>query len=93
VGLTPGLTYYALDPATSTYWAGAQLKPSSSSLRAQVSVQDDGAYDVFHRSASGSWIATPVGASGPDATCATAVPASVLAVWGWAPGTCRAPSA
>jgi len=46
-GLMSGLTYYAYDSATATYWAGAKLVPSSSSLRAQVSVQDNGSYVLF----------------------------------------------
>ena len=32
-GLTQGLTYYALDHATGTYWAAAQLVPAPSAIR------------------------------------------------------------
>jgi len=89
-GLAPGRTYYAYDPATSTYWAGAALVPSTSSTPAQVSVQDDGAYLLFTRPPGGSWTVYSVGMTLiPGAKCPVAVPPAVLSVWGWAPGTCR----
>lgn len=89
-GLVPGRTYYAYDPATATYWAGAALVPSRSSVPAQVSVQDDGSYLLFSRTAGSSWQVESVGMTGiAGAKCPVAVPATVLAVWGWAPGTCR----
>jgi hypothetical protein len=92
-GLQPGKSYYAYDPATSSYWAGAALAPKPSSLRAEVASQDDGAYLVFHRPAGGSWVVTAVGLAGVGGTtCGVTVPASVLAVWGWPAGTCRPPS-
>ncbi|MGO9335038.1 MAG: hypothetical protein ACLQCU_13505 [Acidimicrobiales bacterium] len=89
-GLAPGLTYYAYDPATKTYWAGAALVASRSSQRAEVSVQDDGSYVLFKRPASGAWKAADVGMTGIGGSkCKTAVPASVLKLWHWAAGTCR----
>jgi len=89
-GLAAGRTYYAYDPVTSTYWAGAALVPSTSSTPAQVSVQDDGAYLLFTRPAGGSWAVYSVGMTLiPGAKCPVTVPAAVLTVWGWAPGTCR----
>ena len=89
-GLRTGETYYAYDPATKTHWAGAALVPSPSSIRAQVSVQDDGAYLLFTRTASGSWRAYDVGLSGIEgAKCPIAVPPSVLRVWGWPANSCR----
>jgi|SRR5271166_517125 len=89
-GLAPTETYYAYDPATSTYWAGAALVPSSSSTPAQVSVQDDGSYVVFSRSAAGAWAGHPVGATGePGSTCPVAIPPAVVALWGWPAGTCK----
>ncbi len=89
-GLAPGRTYYAYDPATSTYWAGAALVPSSSSTPAQVSVQDDGAYLLYERPSGGSWSVYAVGMTlEVGSKCPVAVPAAVLSVWGWAPGTCR----
>jgi hypothetical protein len=91
-GLVPGETYYAFDPATSTYWAGAGLVPSSSSMPAQVSVQDDGSYLLFSKSSGGGWSATNVGLAGiAGSTCPKPVPASVLKVWHWKPKTCRPP--
>lgn len=89
-GLVPGTTYYAYDTVTSTYWAGAGLVPSPSSTQAQVSVQDNGGYIIFSRPSNGAWTAHPVGLSGiSGTTCPVSVPAAVLAVWNWAPGTCR----
>jgi hypothetical protein len=89
-GLAPGETYYAFDPATSTYWAGAGLVPSPSSQPAQVSVQDDGSYLLFTRASGHSWVAYNVGEAGIEgATCAATPPKTVLKVWGWKPGTCR----
>jgi|SRR5450631_4682917 len=89
-GLAPGRTFYAYDPTTATYWAGAALVPSSASVPAQVSVQDDGSYLLFRRSSGGSWQVESVGMTGiQGAKCPITVPASVLAMWGWAQGTCR----
>jgi len=89
-GLAPGRTYYAYDPTTSTYWAGAALVPSTSSTPAQVSVQDDGSYLLFRRQAGGSWSVYSVGMTLiPGGKCPVTVPAAVLSAWGWAPGTCR----
>jgi hypothetical protein len=91
-GLVKGETYYAYDPATKTYWAGAALVPSKASQPAGVSVQDDGSYLLFTRAASGKWKAQTVGLTlGTGAKCAISVPASILALWHWAAGTCRAP--
>ncbi len=89
-GLAPGLTYYAYDPATKTYWAGASLVASRSSQQAEVSVQDDGSYVLFKRPASGTWKAADVGMTGIGGSkCKTSVPASVLKLWHWAAGACR----
>ncbi len=89
-GLVADETYYAYDPATTTYWAGAALVPSSKSLRAQISVQDDGSYLLFNRRAGKPWRADDVGLTGIAGTkCPVRLPAPVLAVWNWAPGTCR----
>jgi hypothetical protein len=89
-GLRHGVTYYAFDPATSTYWAGASLVPSSASTPAQVSSQDDGGYLLFTRPAGGSWTVYSVGMAGIGGSpCPVKVPASVLAVWGWGAGRCN----
>jgi hypothetical protein len=97
-GLAPGLTYYALDRATETYWAGARLVPApssdpSSATRAQVASQDDGSYYIFRQPLGGNWTAYATGASGPDTPCSITVPAAVVQVWGWPAGSCRAPNA
>ena len=91
-GLVPGTTYYAYDSLTGTYWAGAGLVPSPSSQQAEVSVQDDGSYVLFDRTAGGAWHAQPDGLGGVGGTpCPSTLPAAVVAAWGWATGTCRPP--
>jgi hypothetical protein len=91
-GLVAGTTYYAYDAASATYWAAGGLVPSESSQQAQVSVQDDGSYLLFQRTASGSWKAQSDGLGGVGGTpCPSDLPAAVVSVWGWAPGTCRPP--
>ncbi|HTR69095.1 MAG TPA: hypothetical protein VMH41_02555 [Mycobacteriales bacterium] len=92
-GLVPGETYYGYDPTTATYWAGAGLVPSPTSTPAQVSVQDDGSYLLFSRSASGTWHATNVGLAGvAGSTCPITPPPDVVKVWHWKKGACRPPS-
>jgi hypothetical protein len=95
IGLQAGTAYYALDEATSTYWAGASLIPNPKSQEAQVSVQDDGGYVIFERHAGGAWSAFNDGLVGVEgSTCASAhivIPPAVLAVWHWAPGSCKPP--
>lgn len=96
VGLAPGTAYYAYDVASSTYWAGAGLVPSSRSMPAQVVVQDDGAYLIFHRPAGRSWAVQEVGYEDVPGVCARAhvsLPAAVAAVWHWQSGTCHPPAA
>jgi hypothetical protein len=89
-GLQPGQTFYAYDPASQTYWAGAALAPSSASQQAQVAAQDDGSYLLFRQPAGGQWTAYTDGMSGvPGSSCPAPVPASILALWGWPAGTCR----
>jgi hypothetical protein len=93
-GLGPGNAYYALDVTTSTYWAGASLVPSPRSYQAGVVVQDDGSYLVFHRPANGAWHAVQDGGLTTAAACAehhVVIPAAVLVVWHWPPGTCTPP--
>jgi hypothetical protein len=83
-GLAHGTTYYAYDPTDQEYWAGAGLVPSGSSQAAQVSVQDDGGYDVFTKAGGGAWTAYSDGlGTQPNAVCAIVVPAAVRQAWGW----------
>jgi hypothetical protein len=88
-GLVPGKTYYGYDPATVTYWAGAQLMPSPTSERAQVSVQDAGSYTLFRKIKGGLWTAFNDGAGRERGGCPQDVPAAVLAMWNWDPQQCR----
>jgi hypothetical protein len=93
LGLVKGETYYAYVPAKGIYWAGAGLDPSPKSLQAQIGSQDDGAYMVFERHGGGPWRVWETGIPGdPQFTCAVKVPASVLKVWEWTPGSCHPPS-
>ena len=84
---------YAYDPATNTFWAAGAVTASDSSVPAQVTVNDQGGYDVFRRTAGGSWTAYDVGTvTGVGvAACGVAVPATIDTLWGWAPGACRPP--
>jgi hypothetical protein len=91
-GLVPGRTYYAFDTATDTHWAGAQLIASSKSAAGRAAVINDGAYLLFSKSGGGRWRAYRVGMTGAYGEgCPVEVPSGVLAVWGWAPGSCKAP--
>jgi hypothetical protein len=93
LGLVKGETYYAYLPAKGIYWAGAGLDPSPKSLPAQVGSQDDGAYMVFERHGDGPWRVWEAGIPGdPQFTCAVKMPASVLKVWNWKPGSCHPPT-
>ena len=89
-GLEPGRTYYAYDPATKTYWAGAGLVPRSDSTAAAVSVQDNGSYNLFRRTVGGSWTAYDVGLAGVGGTrCPIEPPATILRLWAWPTNTCH----
>jgi hypothetical protein len=91
-GLVPGRTYYAYDPASSTYWAGAQLIPAADSAAGKAAVVNEGAYWLFAKSDGVPWHAFRVGMTGARGEeCPVNVPAGVLAVWGWRAGTCKAP--
>jgi hypothetical protein len=87
--------YYAYDVASATYWAAAQVVPSTSAYQAQVASQDDGGYTVFHEPRHAAWVAADDGMAGAEgATCAAyhvTIPASVLAAWHWSAGTCTPP--
>jgi len=91
-GLVPGRTYYAYDPASNTYWAGAQLIATANSAAGHAAVINEGAYLLFTKPVGGSWRVYRVGMTGAYGEgCPVDVPAGVLAVWGWAPGSCKAP--
>ncbi|MEP6641588.1 MAG: hypothetical protein ABJB93_06730 [Gaiellales bacterium] len=93
LGLVAGETYYASVPAQGTYWAGAGLRPSLKSMQAQIDNQDDSAYMVFERHGDGPWRVWETGIPGDsEFTCSVKVPAAVLKLWAWKPGTCHPPS-
>ncbi|HEX3705332.1 MAG TPA: hypothetical protein VHV76_01755 [Mycobacteriales bacterium] len=92
-GFYKGTAYYALDRDTGTYWAAGSLLPSKHSLRAQVSVQDEGGYLLFDKKPGAQWRVYNVGLEGePDVTaCPVRPPADVLTVWRWKPKSCNPP--
>ena len=87
-GLEKGLTYYAYDPDTTTYWAGAHLLPSATSTQAQVSVQDDGSYTLFRKVKGGLWTAFNDGMQESQG-CPQNLPQSIITMWQWNPQWCR----
>ncbi|MDT5014422.1 MAG: hypothetical protein QOD39_582 [Mycobacterium sp.] len=91
VGLAPGETYYAYDPDTLTYWAGASLRTRPNpSERAQVSGQDAGSYILYKKIKGGLWTAFNIGAGDPDPQeCPQNLPLSIMNMWGWDPLYCR----
>lgn len=96
-GLEPNRRYYAYDPASRTWWAaGAMVAKNPDAGGAAVSLNDAGAYDVFHRSAGGQWVARESGgAGGPDLPlrlCSDWPPRSVLRLWHWSLRVCRVPA-
>jgi hypothetical protein len=93
-GLASGLTYYAYDSATETYWAGARLSPvltpaDQPPSQAEISAQDAGSYLIFSQPKGGAWKAYAAGNTGQGTPCPVTVPAPVLAVWGWPAAGCR----
>lgn len=88
-GLEASNLYYAYDFSTQTYWAGAALVPDRSSSSAQVSVQDNGAYDLFFRPRGGHWRVYEVGAAGTGSGCPIEVPSAVAVRWNWPRHSCR----
>jgi len=92
-GLDPGMTYYAFDPANSTYYAAAGLIASPNSQQAQIGDQDDGGYNLFTRSSSTTtWTVYNDGlGAAQDSVCPISIPASVLAAWNWKPKSCFPP--
>jgi hypothetical protein len=87
-GLAPGLTYYAYDPNTRIYWAGAHLVPSPTSYEAQVSDQDSGTYTLFQQPKGGAWLAYRDGGS-RSSGCPAPLPSEILGLWQWNPDICR----
>ncbi len=95
-GLRQGLTYYAVDTTTETYWAGAQMVPAPSPnpnqpTQAQVSSQDEGSYYIFEKPRGGPWEVYATGGTTQLGACGITVPPAILQGWGWPSGTCRAP--
>ena len=71
------------------YWAGAQLIPSTSSMAAQVGVQDDGAYDLFTMYVARRHVDVYKDGLGTirGTHCAIVVPTIVRVTWHWSTTT------
>jgi hypothetical protein len=76
-GITPGTLYYALDPATGTYWAAASFSATAAASQtlAFVGFQDGGSQAVFMQSPGEPWEVKSVG------PCLAGLPAAVAATW------------
>ena len=82
-GLEAGQTYYAYDPDTATYWAGARLAPSPNSWDANIANQDAGTYTLFEQHQGGPWMAFNDGGSHDPDGCPAPLPASIMTLWDW----------
>jgi predicted lipoprotein with Yx(FWY)xxD motif len=85
LGLAKGMTYYAFDVTTKTYYAAAGLDPSPKSLQAQVGAQDDGGYNLFVRAQGATtWKIYNDGLGASEgARCPITIPPAVLKIWDW----------
>ena len=90
-GFAKGTSYYAIDNETGIHWAGGSLVPSHSSIRAQISVQDDGSYVLFEQKPGEVWTTYDVGIESlPDSLpCPVTVPNDVTEIWHWATNSCN----
>lgn len=90
LGLVRGTTYYAFDAQDQRYYAAAGLVPNAKSQGAQVSTQDDGAYNLFVKvRGSTKWVVYNDGLGGAqDSTCPITIPAVVRKVWDWTAHSC-----
>lgn len=93
VRLAPGMTFYALDVTSKTYYAASGIVPSPKSLQAQVGAQDDGGYQLLTRAQGAkTWTIYDDGFGGANGSkCPIVIPAAVLAVWAW-PRKCSPPA-
>jgi hypothetical protein len=76
-GISPGTLFYALDPATGTYWAAATFSATAaaSQTSAFVGFQDGGSQAVFMRPTGEPWEVKSVG------PCQAGLPLTVAAAW------------
>ncbi|HET7357991.1 MAG TPA: hypothetical protein VFJ09_15075 [Nocardioidaceae bacterium] len=86
-GVERSTTYYAYDFTTHTYWAAAALVPRQDSMKAQMSVQDQGSYLLFSRHKGDTWRVFEVGSAGNG--CPVTVPSAVAQRWHWPRHACR----
>ncbi|HJQ06251.1 MAG TPA: hypothetical protein VJ872_12440 [Nocardioides sp.] len=93
-GFEHGSTYYAYDRATRTWWAAGALVAVDPTGSAAVSLNDEGAYDVLHRTAGGTWVDRLSGEAGNDrplSRCEQWPPRDVLLLWHWSQKVCAQP--
>lgn len=84
---------YAIDLATRTRWVGGSLIAKHSSMRAEVSENDNGGYLIWRWSPMSGWRAWAVELTGPRGSglpqCPAPIPASVARLWHVRHGACR----
>jgi hypothetical protein len=75
-GIEPGTSYYAYDPSTHTFWAGARLTAATDN--GAVALQDADSYFLMEKPAGGSWTVYPTGfATG----CPSNLPDGIKQIW------------
>lgn len=91
-GPVVGQTYYALVPATGTYWAVAYFQPSSAvtDQQQEVEFQDEGRSGLFEKPGGGGWrMLGHAGGSGPW-PCPGQLAANLQRAWLLStPGSCQ----
>jgi hypothetical protein len=87
VVMEPNLTYYAYDPTSATYWAGAKFETTPSSPN-ETAFEDANSYFIFSMTNGGSWMSRGAGLEG---TSCPPIPAAIVALWNWTAGTCDPP--
>jgi hypothetical protein len=77
--------HFARDGATGILWAAGQVRARPRFMRAGVSNNDAGSYDLFERRPGGAWTASDIGPSGQPAgfLCHIGLPNDVIALWRW----------
>jgi hypothetical protein len=72
------IDFFATDRRTHDLWAGGGLDANQRSLHAQVSEDDNGSYEIWHRTPTTSWQMQDVGEIGAH-SCP--VPSSIGRLW------------
>jgi hypothetical protein len=77
--------HLARDGATGILWAAGEVRARPRFVRAGVSNNDAGSYDLFERTPGGAWTASDIGPAGqpPGFLCHLGLPNDVIALWRW----------